>query len=29
MRASIFYPFTYASVALVGVKLIWDGLAGL
>lgn len=29
MRASIFYPFTYASVALVGVKLVWDGLAGL
>ncbi|MBT0780755.1 sulfite exporter TauE/SafE family protein [Paracoccus sp. pheM1] len=29
MRASIFYPFTYASVALVGVKLAWDGLAGL
>lgn len=29
MRASIFYPFTYASVALVGIKLVWDGLAGL
>ena len=29
MRAGIFYPFTYASVALVGVKLVWDGLAGL
>lgn len=29
MRASIFYPFTYASVALVGGKLVWDGLAGI
>lgn len=29
MRASIFYPFTYVSVALVGLKLVWDGLAGL
>lgn len=28
MRASIFYPFTYVSVALVGLKLVWDGLAG-
>lgn len=26
MRASVFYPFTYVSVALVGLKLIWDGL---
>lgn len=26
MRASVFYPFTYVSVALVGVKLVWDGL---
>lgn len=29
MRAEIFYPFTYASVALVGLKLVWDGLSGL
>ncbi|MGR3746591.1 MULTISPECIES: sulfite exporter TauE/SafE family protein [unclassified Paracoccus (in: a-proteobacteria)] len=29
MRASVFYPFTYASVALVGLKLIWDGIAGI
>lgn len=28
MRAGIFYPFTYASVALVGIKLVWDGLTG-
>lgn len=29
MRASVFYPFTYVSVAVVGLKLIWDGLTGL
>ncbi|NTZ91354.1 sulfite exporter TauE/SafE family protein [Agrobacterium tumefaciens] len=29
MRASIFYPLTYISVALVAVKLIWDGVTGL
>lgn len=29
MRASVFYPLTYASVAVVGVKVVWDGLAGL
>lgn len=29
MRPSIFYPLTYASVGLVAVKLIWDGVAGL
>lgn len=29
MRAEVFYPFTYASVALVGLKLVWDGLTGL
>ncbi|MPL79710.1 hypothetical protein SDC9_25594 [bioreactor metagenome] len=29
MRAEIFYPLTYVSVALVAIKLIWDGLAGL
>jgi len=29
MRAEVFYPFTYAMTALVGIKLIWDGLMGL
>lgn len=29
MRSEIFYPLTYISVALVAVKLIWDGIAGL
>ena len=29
LRAEIFYPFTYTSVALVGLKLVWDGLSGL
>jgi uncharacterized membrane protein YfcA len=29
MRADVFYPITYALTALVGVKLIWDGMAGL
>ncbi|WP_246082469.1 sulfite exporter TauE/SafE family protein [Rubellimicrobium rubrum] len=29
MRAEVFYPITYALTALVGVKLIWDGLTGL
>lgn len=29
MRAEVFYPFTYAMTALVGIKLVWDGLAGL
>ncbi len=29
MRAEVFYPFTYAMTFLVGVKLIWDGFAGL
>lgn len=29
MRPEIFYPFTYATVALVGAKLLWDSLAGL
>lgn len=28
MRAEVFYPFTYGMTALVGVKLLWDGLAG-
>jgi hypothetical protein len=25
MRAEVFYPFMYTMVALVGLKLIWDG----
>ena len=29
MRAEVFYPFTYAMTALVGLKLLWDGAAGL
>ena len=29
MRPEIFYPFTYATVAIVAVKLVWDGIAGL
>lgn len=29
LRAGVFYPLTYVSVALVGAKLVWDGLAGL
>lgn len=29
MRSEIFYPLTYVSVAMVAVKLIWDGIAGL
>lgn len=29
MRPAIFYPLTYISVAVVAVKLIWDGIAGL
>jgi len=29
MRPEIFYPFTYATVALIAVKLLWDGLAQL
>lgn len=27
MRPEIFYPFTYATVALIAVKLVWDGAA--
>ncbi|HEV7255378.1 MAG TPA: sulfite exporter TauE/SafE family protein [Mesorhizobium sp.] len=26
MRPEIFYPFTYATVAVVAAKLVWDGL---
>ena len=29
MRPETFYPFAYATVALVAVKLLWDGIAGL
>ncbi|TNC74380.1 sulfite exporter TauE/SafE family protein [Rubellimicrobium roseum] len=29
MRAEVFYPVTYVLTALVGLKLVWDGLAGL
>lgn len=29
MRAEVFYPFMYAMVLLVAVKLIWDGISGL
>ncbi len=29
MRAEVFYPVTYALTALVGLKLVWDGLQGL
>jgi uncharacterized protein len=29
MRMSVFYPFMYAMVALVGCKLVWDGAVGL
>ncbi|WP_434291028.1 sulfite exporter TauE/SafE family protein [Celeribacter sp. SCSIO 80788] len=29
MRPAIFYPLTYASIALVGLKLVQDGIAGM
>ncbi|MGX9573183.1 sulfite exporter TauE/SafE family protein [Mesorhizobium sp. f-mel] len=29
MRPELFYPFTYATVAVVAVKLLWDGISGL
>lgn len=29
MRAEVFYPLTYALTALVGLKLVWDGLSAL
>lgn len=29
MRGDVFYSFMYAMIALVAVKLIWDGLTGL
>jgi uncharacterized protein len=28
MKAEIFYPFMYAMMLVVGLKLIWDGLVG-
>lgn len=27
MRPEVFYPFTYATVAVVALKLVWDGAA--
>ena len=29
MRPAVFYPFMIATVGLVGVRLVWDGLRGL
>jgi hypothetical protein len=29
MRPEIFYPFMYAMVGLVGLKLVWDGIKAL
>jgi uncharacterized protein len=29
MRAEVFYPFMYVMVALVGLRLVWDGARGL
>lgn len=29
MRPEVFYPFTYATVAVIAVKLVWDGIASL
>ncbi len=29
MRPELFYPFTYGTVGLVAVKLVWDGAASL
>ncbi|WP_296640101.1 sulfite exporter TauE/SafE family protein [Roseinatronobacter sp.] len=29
LRAELFYPLMYGMIALVGVKLVWDGLAAL
>ena len=29
MRPEVFYPFTYATVALIAVKLIYDGVLDL
>lgn len=29
MRPEVFYPFTYATIAVISAKLIWDGMADL
>lgn len=29
MKPDVFYPITYATVALIGIKLLWDGIAEL
>lgn len=29
MRPQVFYPFTYALVGLIAVKLVWDGISDL
>jgi hypothetical protein len=29
MKPEVFYPFTYATVGLVALKLLWDGLIDL
>lgn len=29
MRAEVFYPFMYVMIALVGLRLVWDGASGL
>ncbi|MCW1933363.1 sulfite exporter TauE/SafE family protein [Pararhodobacter zhoushanensis] len=29
MRPEVFYPFTYVMITLVGIKLVYEGLAGL
>jgi uncharacterized protein len=29
MRPTVFYPFMYAMVALVGLRLVYDGVRGL
>ncbi len=29
MKPEVFYPFTYSMIALVGVKLVWDGITRL
>jgi uncharacterized membrane protein YfcA len=29
MRAAVFYPFMYAMITLVGLRLVWDGARGL
>ena len=29
MRAEVFYPFMYVMVAIVGLRLVWDGARGL